>query len=165
MVRIAKGFYRWRGLAEVIMRIAARLLTVVAPLLLAGCAATGQGRTTAVYSNVLFNDESGDASGYEMELRQDGSTATVLLVLCEGGCHGGASSPVVIDGDKASFLITRKMLSGGRMVEMDSARYVAQIAPDHVVLTSQDYGDEFEARLERVRRPRPGQTADLANYN
>ena len=116
---------------------------------------------SGVYSNVRYSEETGDAGGFEVQLDADQEQPTIVFTICEGGCYGGNTWPVTIDGDRIAFTVRHEWKRGDGSTWTETEDYRGRVAGDVLILDGvQPWG--FDPRLVRVPRPTPGQTARLA---
>jgi hypothetical protein len=108
-----------------------------------------------VYSNVGVSPETLDRGGFELELRRDAAAPEVVFTTCAGGCYGGRTWPVRIEGRALSFTVTEDCCDGTAVI-----RYRGRFTGNDLVLTSPDRPG-LRVTLKRVRHPVPNQTAEL----
>jgi hypothetical protein len=120
---------------------------------------------SGVYRDVRVSDETGDADGFEVEIDAAHPHPTVVFTICEGGCYGGDTWPITIEGSHISFNVTHKWSYGdGSPAPSTSAIYEGTVDDQVLHLRSPEMPD-LDARLTRVANPTPGQTARLAKAN
>lgn len=131
-------------------------------MLSAGCVPVGSGAGLhGVYSDLRYSDESGDLNGFEAAFETVDGETSVVFTICEGGCYGGETWPVRIDGDRVGFEVSVAWRrSDGAPVEPVTTRYVGEFRGGALRLTSPDV-PWIEATLRRMRNPEPGRTARL----
>jgi hypothetical protein len=86
-----------------ILNCSARIAVIVCVISLAHSLSYGAGTKSRIYSNVEYNEEGGDLLGYELELHLDGSRATGVLRIYEGGCGSPAPVAGTLTGGKISL--------------------------------------------------------------
>ena len=117
---------------------------------------------TGVYSNVSYSDETGDAGGFEVAINADsGSSPTVVFTICEGGCYGGDTWPVAINGNQIAFSVVHEWKRSDGSTWTETEEYEGIISGDILTLTSPQVPG-VDPRLARVSHPTAGQTARLA---
>jgi hypothetical protein len=125
------------------------------------CAPITTAGVSGVFSNVGYNDETGDAGGFEVQIDADKDQPTVVFTICEGGCYGGETSPVAINGNRIAFTFIRESTQSDGTAWTETEDYEGTIVGDVLNLTSPQVPGA-DPRLVRVPRPTPGQTARLA---
>lgn len=132
-------------------------LLLIAP----GYAQTAQSQVSGVYSSVVYSDETGDAGGFEVALEVEGrSRPTVTFTICEGGCYGGETWPVVISGDRVAFSVVHELRGTNGAVWTETEDHEGTIGAEGLTLRSPQFpGQAFH--LPRIPNPEPGRTARL----
>lgn len=127
-----------------------------------GCQAPGGklGRIE-VYSSIETDAETGDAGGLEIALRRTRQGgADVLLVLCEGGCHGARATVEKLTPSALSFLWNHPLAEArGPSPE----RFVLTWVGPDLVVAQPEWARG--AVLKRDPDPLPGQTGTWAKYH
>ncbi len=126
-----------------------------------GCAQTPATTMSGVYSNVRYSDETGDAGGFEVQLDANASQPTVVFTICEGGCYGGDTWPVAINGNQVSFRVVHEWKRSDGSAWTETQDYEGFISGDILSLTSPQVPG-VDPRLARVSHPTAVQTARLA---
>lgn len=116
---------------------------------------------SGVYSNVRYSDETGDAGGFEVQLDADQARPTVVFTICEGGCYGGDTWPVAINGNRIAFRVTHEWKRSDGSAWTETEDYEGTIDGDLLSLESPQVPG-VDPRLVRVPHPTAGQTARLA---
>lgn len=125
---------------------------VSALLLLTACGGFATATYDGVYRAIRYSEESGDAYGFEVTVKDLGAASTVDLVVCEGGCSEKRRWPAVVSGKSISFAVTdNEVDQDGRPVKTPPVHYSGVFDDGALTLRSSDDRD-LKARLPYVAK-------------